>query len=87
MRQKAWRQRLLELSVFGACLVPLSVLAWHTVTDNLGANPIKAITEQTGWYVLNTTGELTLRARTCSTWPSGRQRWQSQSSTVRVKAV
>jgi sulfoxide reductase heme-binding subunit YedZ len=52
MRQKVWRQRLLKLSVFGACLVPLSVLAWNTVTDNLGANPIKEITEQTGIWTL-----------------------------------
>jgi methionine sulfoxide reductase heme-binding subunit len=50
--QMAGRQRLLKLGVFGASLIPLAVLAWQTVTDNLGANPIKEITEQTGLWTL-----------------------------------
>src|SRR6266446_778489 len=52
MRQTLWRPRLLKLGVFIASLIPLAVLAWQTVTDNLGANPIKEITEQTGLWTL-----------------------------------
>ena len=50
--QMVWRQRLLKLGVFIASLMPLAVLAWQTVTGNLGANPIKEITEQTGLWTL-----------------------------------
>ena len=50
--QMVGRQRLLKLGIFGACLMPLAVLAWQTVTGNLGANPIKEITEQTGIWTL-----------------------------------
>ena len=52
MRQRVWRQRLLKLGVFLASLMPLAVLAWQAVTDSLGANPIKEITEQTGIWTL-----------------------------------
>ena len=50
--QMVRRQQLLKLGVFMAGLMPLAVLAWQTVTDNLGANPIKEITEQTGLWTL-----------------------------------
>ena len=50
--QMVWRQRLLKLGVFMAGLMPLVILAWQTVTGNLGANPIKEITEQTGIWTL-----------------------------------
>ena len=50
--QMVRRQRLLKLGVFMAGLMPLAVLAWQTVTGNLGANPIKEITEQTGLWTL-----------------------------------
>jgi len=50
--QMVWRQRLLKLGVFMAGLMPLVILAWPTVTGNLGANPIKEITEQTGIWTL-----------------------------------
>jgi len=52
MRQTLWRPWLLKPGVFGASLIPLAVLAWQAVTDNLGANPIKEITEQTGLWTL-----------------------------------
>src|SRR6266436_6632151 len=52
MIQTLWRPWLLKLGVFVASLMPLAVLAWQTVTDNLGANPIKEITEQTGLWTL-----------------------------------
>ena len=52
MKQRGGRQRLLKLGVVLASLMPLAVLAWHAVTDNLGANPIKEITEQTGIWTL-----------------------------------
>lgn len=50
--QMVRRQRLLKLGVFIAGLMPLAVLAWQTATGNLGANPIKEITEQTGIWTL-----------------------------------
>src|SRR6266568_1683413 len=52
MIQRLWRPWLLKLGVFVAGLLPLAVLAWQAVTDNLGANPIKEITEQTGIWTL-----------------------------------
>jgi sulfoxide reductase heme-binding subunit YedZ len=45
-------QRLLKPGVFVACLVPLAALAWQAMTGNLGANPIEAITDQTGIWTL-----------------------------------
>ena len=45
-------QRLIKPGVFVACLVPLVALVWNAVTDNLGANPIEAITRQTGTWTL-----------------------------------
>jgi len=52
MRQRVGRQWLLKPGVFVVSLMPLAVLAWQTVTDSLGANPIKEITEQTGIWTL-----------------------------------
>src|SRR5262249_62144606 len=52
MIQTLWRSWLLKPGVFGASLIPLAMLAWQAVTDNLGANPIKEITEQTGLWTL-----------------------------------
>jgi methionine sulfoxide reductase heme-binding subunit len=52
MRHMVWPQRLLKPGVFVASLMPLAVLLWQTVTDTLGANPIKEITEQTGIWTL-----------------------------------
>jgi sulfoxide reductase heme-binding subunit YedZ len=48
----AWKQAGLKVGVFGACLSPLVVLAWQALTDNLGANPIDEITDQTGIWTL-----------------------------------
>jgi sulfoxide reductase heme-binding subunit YedZ len=52
MRQPLWRQRFMKVGVFSACLTPLAMLAWDTITDQLGANPIEAITRQTGTWTL-----------------------------------
>jgi methionine sulfoxide reductase heme-binding subunit len=48
----AWKQPVLKAGVFGACLIPLSVLALQALTDTLGANPIDEITDQTGIWTL-----------------------------------
>ena len=48
MGKRPW----LKVGVFGACLSPLVVLAWQTLTHNLGANPIDEITDQTGIWTL-----------------------------------
>jgi sulfoxide reductase heme-binding subunit YedZ len=45
-------RRLGKLLVFAACLVPLGLLAWRTLTGNLGANPVEAITHATGDWTL-----------------------------------
>ena len=52
MMQQLWRQRFIKVGVFSACLIPLAMLAWDTITDQLGANPIEAITRQTGTWTL-----------------------------------
>jgi sulfoxide reductase heme-binding subunit YedZ len=48
----AWKQAGLKVGVFGACLSPMVILAWQALTDNLGANPIDEITDQTGIWTL-----------------------------------
>jgi methionine sulfoxide reductase heme-binding subunit len=52
MMMDAWKQPALKATVFGACLIPLVVLAWQALTDSLGANPIDEITDQTGIWTL-----------------------------------
>jgi sulfoxide reductase heme-binding subunit YedZ len=52
MTPMTWSRRLLKPGVFVACLAPLAALAWNAATDNLGANPIDAITDQTGIWTL-----------------------------------
>jgi sulfoxide reductase heme-binding subunit YedZ len=42
----------LKLAVFLACLVPTAQLIYNALTDNLGANPIEAITRFTGSWTL-----------------------------------
>jgi methionine sulfoxide reductase heme-binding subunit len=52
MIKDAWKPSLLKLGVFGACLIPLGILVGNALTDNLGANPIDEITDQTGIWTL-----------------------------------
>jgi len=47
-----WKQPILKAGVFGVCLIPLGVLAWQALTNNLGANPIDEITDRTGIWTL-----------------------------------
>jgi sulfoxide reductase heme-binding subunit YedZ len=42
----------LQIAVFLACLVPTAQLIYNAFTDNLGANPIEAITRFTGSWTL-----------------------------------
>ena len=48
----AWKQPMLKVVVFGACLLPLAVLVGQALSHNLGANPIDEITDQTGIWTL-----------------------------------
>ena len=48
----AWKPPMLKVGVFGACLLPLAVLAGQALSHNLGANPIDEITDQTGIWTL-----------------------------------
>src|ERR671925_1777663 len=50
--KKALKRPSLKAAVFGACLMPLTMLGWYALTDNLGANPIDEITDQTGIWTL-----------------------------------
>jgi sulfoxide reductase heme-binding subunit YedZ len=43
---------LLKPAVFLACLLPLAVLVWQAWSNQLGANPIEAITHTTGDWTL-----------------------------------
>jgi methionine sulfoxide reductase heme-binding subunit len=52
MMRQAWKQPILKAGVFGACLIPLTILVWNALTSNLGANPIDEITDQTGRWTL-----------------------------------
>ncbi len=38
--------------VFAACLLPMATLVWQAYSDQLGANPIEAITHHTGEWTL-----------------------------------
>jgi sulfoxide reductase heme-binding subunit YedZ len=46
------RNKILKPIVFLAALVPLALLAWNAMHNNLGANPIEEITHQTGYWTL-----------------------------------
>jgi methionine sulfoxide reductase heme-binding subunit len=52
MVKEVWKPSLLKLGVFAACLLPLGILAGSVLTDNLGANPIDEVTDQTGIWTL-----------------------------------
>jgi sulfoxide reductase heme-binding subunit YedZ len=52
MTVRSWKQPILKASVFVTCLIPLGVLAGQALTNNLGANPIDEITDQTGIWTL-----------------------------------
>lgn len=62
----------IRAAVFFACLIPFLRLAFDAVTDNLGANPIEAITRFTGvWtliFLLITLGVTPLRKTTGWYW-------------------
>jgi len=46
------RISLIKAAVFLVCLIPFMHMAWGIYTDNLGANPVEAITHGTGDWVL-----------------------------------
>lgn len=46
------RHILLKTLVFATCLIPLASLVWSGYTGSLGANPIEAITRNTGTWTL-----------------------------------
>ncbi|HSF33867.1 MAG TPA: protein-methionine-sulfoxide reductase heme-binding subunit MsrQ [Candidatus Tectomicrobia bacterium] len=50
--QETWKLPALKATVFAACLIPLAVLAGQALTNDLGANPIDEITDQTGIWTL-----------------------------------
>lgn len=52
MTQTQWRRRVLKPALFLACLTPLALLVYDGFTDNLTANPIEKITNDTGIWTL-----------------------------------
>jgi len=48
MNQQQLVSRMLKPAVFVAALVPLALLVWNALHDGLGANPVEAITFETG---------------------------------------
>ncbi len=70
---KPWIKPWIKPSVFVACLLPLVWLTFAVLTDNLGANPIEALTRETGeWtlrWLLITLCMTPLRKATGWNWP------------------
>jgi len=52
MPARRWSWRIAKAAIFLACLTPLLLLSWWTVTDQLSANPIEDITHHTGDWTL-----------------------------------
>ena len=52
MTQTQLVRRVLKPVVFIACLIPATLLVLNTFRDNLGANPVEAITNTTGIWTL-----------------------------------
>ena len=50
--EPARKRRFIKPVVFALCLVPFTRLLYRAATDGLGANPIDAITDQTGTWTL-----------------------------------
>lgn len=44
--------KIIKSVLFIACLIPLALLIWNALNDNLGANPIEVITHNTGDWTL-----------------------------------
>jgi sulfoxide reductase heme-binding subunit YedZ len=52
MNQGQVIRRVLKPALFVLCLVPLALLVWNALNDNLSANPIADITAETGTWTL-----------------------------------
>ena len=52
MNQQQFTSRVLKPAIFIAALVPLALLVWNAFNDGLGANPVEAITRETGTWGL-----------------------------------
>jgi sulfoxide reductase heme-binding subunit YedZ len=52
MNQQQLTSRVLKPAIFVAALVPLALLIWNALNDGLGANPVEAITLETGGWGL-----------------------------------
>ncbi|NNJ91890.1 MAG: sulfoxide reductase heme-binding subunit YedZ [Gammaproteobacteria bacterium] len=66
-------KRAIKPVVFVLSLVPFSLLVYAAVTDSLGANPVEALTHQTGlwglYFLLITLSITPLKKITGMTWP------------------
>ncbi len=52
MSTRCWPQRGIKPLIFLLCLLPLTVLIYDGFSDQLGANPIEAISQRTGSWTL-----------------------------------
>lgn len=46
------RRRYYKVGVFGLCLVPLGLLVWQAVTQDLGTNPVESLLHRSGDWTL-----------------------------------
>lgn len=52
MTQQEWIERVAKPALFMMCLIPLALLAWDALNNQLGANPIEKIMRRTGDWTL-----------------------------------
>ena len=74
-----FRRFLVKAPVFVAALGPLLWLVWAAFTDNLGANPIDAITDETGTW--------TLRFLVLTLLVTPLRRWSGWNAAVRFRRM
>ncbi len=63
----------------GLCLLPLAVLLWRTVSDELGPNPVETLTFETGQW--------TLRLLLITLAMSPLRQWTGQASWIRFRRL
>ena len=52
MTQQEWTERVIKPVLFIVCLIPLALMTWDALNNQLGANPIEKIMRRTGDWTL-----------------------------------
>ena len=79
MQSTAIRRFLIKAPIFLGALLPLAWLTWGAFTDNLGANPIDVITDETGTW--------TLRFLVLTLAITPLRRWTGWNALVRIRRM